>query len=187
MYARYSEPRDLDGIIAIIMTYDKMYGMDIVENGLRDRHIASVQQTIVPTAERKIVVVVDDDEKVLGMCLQVIGKKAWILRYCYIRSIDDRNQFNASKIGGLLLEKLCESGEEAGVTDFLYAVRDSGNKRLNLTLSATETIRKKYDFVDIEHIPPLTKTSLEVVEKYILSLTNGMNKKPIVIRKGYLK
>ena len=81
MYARYSEPQDLDGIIALIMTHDKMYGMDIVENGLRDRHIASVQQTIVPTAEKKIVVVVDDNEEVLGMCFQFIGKRAWILRY----------------------------------------------------------------------------------------------------------
>jgi hypothetical protein len=187
MYARYSEPKDLDGIISLIMTHDKMYGMDIIENGLRERHINSVHQTIVPTTERKIIVAVDDDETVLGMCLQVISKRAWLLRYCYIRSIENRNQFNASKIGGLLLEKLCESGEEAGVTDFYYAVRDSGTKRLNLTLSATETVGKKYEFIDIEHIPPLTKTSLELVEKHILSLTNGMNKKPIVIRKGYLK
>ena len=187
MYARYSETKDLAGIISLIMTHDKMYGMDIVESGLRDRHIDSVHRTIVPTAERKIVVVVDGDEKVLGMCLQVIGKKAWILRYCYIRSIDDRNQFNASKIGGLLLEKLCESGEEAGITDFYYAVRDSGTKRLNLTLDATKTVSEKYEFIDIEHIPPLTKSSLELVEKHILMLTNGMNKKPIVIRKGYLK
>jgi hypothetical protein len=66
-------------------------------------------------------------------------------------------------------------------------VRDSGTKRLNLTLGATETVREKYEFIDIEHIPPLTKTSLELVEKHILTLTNGMNKKPIVIRKGYLK
>lgn len=187
MYARYSEPKDLDGIISLIMTYDKMYGMDIIGNGLRDRHIDSVHQTIVPTAERKIVVTVDDDETVLGMCLQVIGKRAWVLRYCYIRSIENRNQFNASKIGGLLLEKLCESGEKAGITDFYYAVRDSGTKRLNLTLDSTKTVREKYEFIDVEHIPPLTKSSLELVEKYILMLTNGMNKKPILIRKGYLK
>lgn len=187
MYARYSEPRDLNGIIALILSYDKIYGMDIVENGLRDRHITSVQQTIVPTPEKKIVVVVDDNEEILGMCLQFIGQRAWLLRFCYIRSIENRNQFNASKIGGLLLEMLCKSGEEAGVTDFYYAVRDTGTKRLNLTLSATETIKEKYEFVDIEYIPPMTRTSLELVEKHILALTNGMNKKPIVIRKGYLK
>ena len=85
------------------------------------------------------------------------------------------------------MDKLCECAEERGLGKFYYAVRDSENKRLLLTLSATENLGQRYEFKDIEKIPPLTKTTNELVAKYILGTTNGLNKKPIVIRCGYLK
>jgi hypothetical protein len=130
---------------------------------------------------------VDEEENILGACFQSFMSNSWILRFCYIRQLENKNQYNASKIGGVMLDKLCEIAEERGLTKFYYAVRDSGNKRLSLTLTATDMVNQRYDIIDIEKIPAMTKTTNELTAKYILSSTNGLNKKPIIIRCGYLK
>jgi hypothetical protein len=48
-------------------------------------------------------------------------------------------------------------------------------------------VNQRYEIIDIEKILPMTKTTNELTAKYILSSTNGLNKKPIIIRCGYLK
>jgi len=187
MYARLALEKDIPNIIGIINSYETMYGIDLTASGVRDKHIQLVTEHVPSTELAQVIVAVDEKENVLGLCFQSFTGKNWILAFCYIIQLTDKNQFNASKIGGLLLDKLCESAEERGVTKFYYAVRDSGNKRLLLTLSATDMVNQRYKFVDIEKIPPMTKTTNELTAKYILSSTNGLNKKPIIIRCGYLK
>jgi hypothetical protein len=187
MYARSSLEKDIPSIIGIINSYETMYGIDLTASGLRDKHIQSVSDHTPPTETDQIIVAVDKEENILGLCFQRFTPRSWILSYCYIRQLEDKNQYNASKIGGLMLDKLCESAEERGITKFYYAVRDSGNKRLAMTLTATDMVNQRYEFSDIERLPPMTKTTNELTAKHILSSTNGLNKKPIIIRCGYLK
>lgn len=187
MYARSSLEKDIPNIIGIINSYETMYGINLTESGLRDKHIQLVRNHTPANELAQIIVAIDQEENVLGLCFQSFTDKNWILGFCYIRQLIDKNQYNASKIGGLLLDKLCESAEERGITKFYYAVRDSGNKRLSLTLTATDMVNQRYEIIDIEKILPMTKTTNELTAKYILSSTNGLNKKPIIIRCGYLK
>jgi hypothetical protein len=187
MYARPALEKDIPNMIRIINSYETMYGIDLTTSGLRDKHIQLVTDHAPPTKAAQVIVAVDEEEHVLGLCLQSFTGKSWILAFCYIRQLADTNQYNASKIGGLILDKLCECAEERGVTKFYYAVRDSSNKRLALTLTATDMVNQRYDIIDIEKIPPMTKTTNELTAKYILSTTDGLNRKPIIIRCGYLK
>ena len=187
MYARPALEKDIPNMIRIINSYETMYGIDLTTSGLRDKHIQLVTDHAPPTKAAQVIVAVDEEEHVLGLCLQSFTGKSWILAFCYIRQLADTNQYNASKIGGLILDKLCECAEERGVTKFYYAVRDSSNKRLALTLTATDMVNQRYDIIDIEKIPAMTKTTNELTAKYILSTTDGLNKKPIIIRCGYLK
>jgi hypothetical protein len=187
MYARPALEKDVPNMIRIINSYETMYGIDLTTSGLRDKHIQLVTDYAPPTEAAQVIVAVDEEENVLGLCLQSFTGKNWILGFCYIRQLADKNQYNASKIGGLILDKLCECAEERGVTKFYYAVRDSSNKRLALTLTATDMVNQRYDIIDIEKIPPMTKTTNELTAKYILSTTDGLNRKPIIIRCGYLK
>jgi hypothetical protein len=187
MYARPALENDIPNMIRIINSYETMYGIDLTTSGLRDKHIQLVTDYAPPTEAAQVIVAVDEEENVLGLCLQSFTGKNWILGFCYIRQLADKNQYNASKIGGLILDKLCECAEERGVTKFYYAVRDSSNKRLALTLTATDMVNQRYDIIDIEKIPPMTKTTNELTAKYILSTTDGLNRKPIIIRCGYLK
>jgi hypothetical protein len=187
MYARPALENDIPNMIRIINSYETMYGIDLTTSGLRDKHIQLVTDYAPPTETAQVIVAVDEEENVLGLCLQSFTGKNWILGFCYIRQLADKNQYNASKIGGLILDKLCECAEERGVTKFYYAVRDSSNKRLALTLTATDMVNQRYDIIDIEKIPPMTKTTNELTAKYILSTTDGLNRKPIIIRCGYLK
>jgi hypothetical protein len=187
MYARPALENDIPNMIRIINSYETMYGIDLTTSGLRDKHIQLVTDYAPPAETAQVIVAVDEEENVLGLCLQSFTGKNWILGFCYIRQLADKNQYNASKIGGLILDKLCECAEERGVTKFYYAVRDSSNKRLALTLTATDMVNQRYDIIDIEKIPPMTKTTNELTAKYILSTTDGLNRKPIIIRCGYLK
>jgi len=187
MYARPALEKDVPNMIRIINSYETMYGIDLTTSGLRDKHIQLVTDYAPPTETAQVIVAVDAEENVLGLCLQSFTGKNWILGFCYIRQLADKNQYNASKIGGLILDKLCECAEERGVTKFYYAVRDSSNKRLALTLTATDMVSQRYEIIDIEKIPAMTKTTNELTAKYILSTTDGLNRKPIIIRCGYLK
>ena len=187
MKARISLEKDIPDIIDIMNSYDTMYGIDLTSSGLREKQIKLVKDYISPSTYAQVIVAVDEEDKVLGLCFQIFVINSWVISFCYIRQIVGKNQYNSSKIGGVLLDKLCESAEERGFTKFYYAVRDSDNKRLNMTLSATEMVNQRYEFVDIEKIPALTKTSNQLTAKYILSATDGLNKRPIIIRHGYLK
>ena len=146
MHARTALEKDIPNIIGIINSYETMYGIDLTESGLRDKHIQLVTDHIPPTALAQVIVVIDE-ENVLGLCFQSFTGKSWILAFCYIRQLADKNQYNASKIGGLLLDELCKSAEDRGVTKFYYAVRDSGNKRLSLTLTATDIVRPRFEII----------------------------------------
>jgi predicted N-acetyltransferase YhbS len=187
MYTRLALEQDIPNIIDLINSHEYMYGINLKESGLREKQIQIIHKYLQPDQIGQSVVAVDDEENVLGICVQSFGTKAWILEFCYIRQLLGKNQYNASKIGGVLMDKLCECAEDRGLGTFYYAVRDSKNKRLSLTLSATANLGQRYEFKDIEKIPPLTKTTNELVAKYILGTTNGLNKKPIIIRCGYLK
>jgi hypothetical protein len=187
MYARLALKNDIFDIVEIINSYETMYGIDLTTSGLRDKHIKLINDYIPNTETAQVMVVVNEEEHVLGFCFQGFVDKSWLLAFCYIRQLANKNQFNASKIGGLLLDKLCESAEEREIYKFYYAVRDSDSKRLSFTLSVTKMVNHRYGFVDIEKIPVMTKTTNALIEKYILGLSNGLNKKPIIIRHGYLK
>jgi len=187
MYTRLALTQDIPNIIDLINSHDYMYGINLKESGLREKQIQIISNYMLPDQIGQSVVALDDEENLLGVCVQSFGTTSWILEFCYIRQLPGKNQYNASKIGGTLMDKLCEYAEERGLNKFYYAVRDSENKRLSLTLSATASVGQRYEFKDIEKIPPLTKTANELVAKYILGTTNGLNKKPIVIRCGYLK
>jgi hypothetical protein len=187
MYARLALEQDIPNIVDLINSHEYMYGINLKESGLQEKQIQIISNYMQPDQIGQSVVALDDNENLLGVCVQSFGTTSWILEFCYIRQLLGKNQYNASKIGGVLMDKLCEYAEEKGFNKFYYAVRDSENKRLSLTLSATTSVGKRYEFKDVEKIPPLTKTANKLVAKYILGTTNGLNRKPIVIRCGYLK
>jgi hypothetical protein len=187
MKIRNGTIEDFDAMVLIIMSYDKVYGADSVSTGLQDHHIELLKLTLTNPIFGSVVAE-NDNGTIVGFCIQkfIIGK-LWILNICYIAKLDEINQYNASKIGGLMLDKLIEDAEAKDIFEFWYAVRDSGKKRLGLTLAVTENTRERYEFIDEETLPPLTKSTNEKIATNILGIMNGKNTKAIIIRHGVLK
>jgi hypothetical protein len=180
---------DLAQIVSIVSGYRYLYGIDIVETGFRDFHIQTLSSSF-SNPNQEIIAAVGDDDNILGFCLQHFfpHKKVWMIRCCYIAPFDSKTHYNASRIGGPILEAMCKNAESMGYFDFYYVVRDlSNNKRLGMTLSATDYVREKYAIDNIETIPPNTKSISEQRGKFLLGELNGLQTVPLLCRHGYLK
>lgn len=160
----------------------------MISSGIRDMHLKIISEYY-NWPNKYIVAAIDDNESVLGFCLQefTVSMSSWAIRCCYIAHREGETQYNASKIGGKILEAMCDHAETLGVTKFFYVVRDIGTKRLNMTLNASEHLKDKYDIKDLEYIAPLTKSNNEIVNTWLLIDVAGKNTKPLIIRGGFLK
>ncbi len=172
---------DLDQITRLVETYDRIYGINSVDSGLRDVHLAAIRHGIDKLYNLRTIVATDDDGAVVGVCVQQFLGSVWILRITYISAAG--NKFNASRVGGPMMDDMCKHAESLGYFVFYYVVRDSGTKRLDMTLSNAEHLRTQYTIEDIEFIAPMTASTDENVRKYITGVTTGKNLKPLVVRK----
>jgi hypothetical protein len=187
MKTRLCGPDDLPDMIRILNLYKCLYGIDMDSSGIRELHKTAIINSI-SHPHMSAIAAVDDSDNILGFCLQKFTRaNSWIIRCCYIDYREGETQYNASKIGGKILEGLCLNAEARNCFNFYYVVRDIGRKRLDMTLNATELVKEKYNIDDIEHIPPFTNSKNESISKFILGHINGKNAKPVIIRHGYLK
>lgn len=180
MEVRAATNDDLDQLIAMINACTSMYGIDMVASGLREHQIQCVHEGLNHLEKRTVIVAVDDNQTVLGMCIQRFLENAWVLQLTYINA--PGNKFNASAIGGPMMDYMCKVAEARGLNTFYYVVRDSGTKRLDLTLAHAEYLKSNYDIKDIEYIPPYTETKFEKIKTYLTRHISGMNSKPLVVR-----
>lgn len=178
---------DLDTLLKIMEPYTNIYGVNVIENGARQNHINLIIKSFTDP-DWNTVVAVDENNKILGFCVQGIfpSHHKWLLKITYISAPENLNQFNASKIGGVMMDKLVELAEQRGKYEFYYIVRDIGTTRLKMTLSNTKIVAEKYHIYDYLIIPPYTPATEERVIKMLGSL-NGKNKKTIIVRHGHLK
>jgi len=188
MLIRFCTPTDLPKIIDIVNSYQYFYGMDAVQSGTRELHLRLLS-TSFENDKKEIFGGFDDNGNLLGFCLQDFSFEGkWVIRHCYIASQKGVTQYNASKLGGKLLEAMCYNAELRNVFEFFYVVRDTSNKkRLGMTLDATDTVKEKYIIEDIEHIPAFTRSSNGKIGAAMLGRLNGKNEKPIIVRYGHLK
>jgi hypothetical protein len=184
MKIRICTKDDYAELTEVIKPVKTIYGVDTISTGWQDRHFQFLE-TALENPYINVVAATTDDNKMLGFCVQsFFDTPRWSLSLCYISESPDKNQFNASKIGGPLLDKLIELAETRGKYEFYYAVRDSGRKRLDMTLSSA-SIANAYVIRDIEVLPPFTPSKYEKVAEILLGHINGKNAKTIVIRHAY--
>jgi len=172
---------DVDQITKLVESYDRIYGINSVDSGLRDVHLAAIKHGIDKLYNLRTIVAVDESECIVGVCVQQFLNTAWILRITYINAVG--NKFNASRVGGPMMDDMCKHAESLGYFIFYYVVRDSGTKRLSMTLANAEHLRTHYTIQDIEFIAPMSESADENVRKYITGVTTGKNLKPLVVRK----
>jgi hypothetical protein len=171
--------------------YTTIYGIDTISNGWKQTHINCVINALTNPKwipNWNVVVAVDETDTILGFCLQRIytNHHRWLLKITYISAKENINQYNASKIGGVMLDKLVELAEERRKFEFYYVVRDSGTKRLSMTLSNTKIVAEKYHIYNYLVLPPFTLTTDKRIIK-MLGHINGNNTKTIIVRHGHLK
>jgi hypothetical protein len=155
--------------------------------GIRELH-TKVLTNSVNHPRLSVIAAVDDLDNILGYCVQwFVTNDCWIIRCCYIDHREGETQYNASKIGGKILEAMCLNAESKNYFNFYYVVRDIGRKRINMTLNATDLVKEKYNIDDIEYISPFTTSKNDKTAQYILGRLNGKNPKPLIIRHGYLR
>lgn len=188
MYVKVCTPVDLDQLIELVLPVTKIYGIDTISTGWQAKHVESIRYWLDNPAQARIVAAFSQD-KILGFCAQTFSNESprWLLNLCYISEINNRNQFNASKIGGPLVDALIEGAEERGKFEFFYCVRDSGRKRLDMTLAATKFTSQSYEIENFEILPPFTSSKSAKIAESILGSVNGKNKKTIIIRRGFKK
>lgn len=185
MKTKICTKEDYAELVELIKPVKTIYGVDTISTGWQERHFEFLKVALDNPYIN--VVAATNDEKIVGFCVQsFFDTPRWSLSLCYISESPDKNQFNASKIGGPLLDKLIELAEERGKFEFFYAVRDSGRKRLDMTL-ASSTVANDYTIKDIEILPPFTPSKYEKVAEVLLGHINGKNAKTIVIRHAYRK
>jgi hypothetical protein len=187
MYARKANLTDLPDIFKIIDVHDFMYGVDINLSGVKDKIKENLQKSLETDIGNSVIVSIDNNE-VTGVGLQIFGETAWVLSFCFTK-LKEFNPIN-QKYGGIILGKMIELAEEKQYKEFYWIAREmkysKKNKRLDIVLSMSD-YAKKYIIETIEVIQPDTKTKLPKVEKYLLRNLNGLNKKPIAVKHGYLK
>jgi hypothetical protein len=189
MKIRLCIQEDITALISVVNHFDSIYGINLDSSGIREAHIRNIIRGV-DDPDSNIVAAFDENNNILGYCFQKFSKvkPVWFIVNCYILPIDENtNQYNASKIGGKLIEGMVDLAEEKSIFEFYYIVRDIGNKRLSMTLNATERVKEKYTFEDIEHIPPFSESKFEFVKNIVGSLTSGKNPKPLIVRKGFLQ
>lgn len=188
MHAKIATQEDLPQIIDIVMSHTRQYGVDLVTTGIRDRHIDHITKIITNTHKskrKKFAVVTISDDRVVGVCTQTIYEEWWWLNNCYIRKDTHKNGFGDVDIGAPMFDLMCQLAEEQGVYNLMYVVRDSGTKRLDLTMSRTVWAKENYIFKTLEELPPFTKTKFKFVEHNFYM--NGENRKPVIVRYGKMK
>lgn len=187
MKTRLCGAEDLPDMIRILNSYKFLYGIDMDSSGIREFHKNSLI-TGVNNPNMSVIAAVDDSDNILGYCLQrFTPTNCWIIRCCYIDHREGETQYNASKIGGQILEAMCLNAEFKNYFNFYYVVRDIGRKRVEMTLNATDLVKEKYNIDDIEYISPFTTSKNDRTVQHILGRLNGKNPKPLIIRHGYLK
>jgi hypothetical protein len=189
MKVRLCNQEDVNALISVVNHFDSIYGIDMDSSGIREVHINNIIQGVSSPTEN-IVAAFDENDNILGYCLQRFSKlnPVWFIINCYILpSSNNVNQYNASKIGGRLVELMVTLAEERNTFEFYYIVRDIGNKRLLMTLNATDSVKERYTFEDIEHIPPFSESKFKFIKNMAGLLTSGKNPKPLIVRKGFLQ
>jgi len=187
MYARKAITTDLPDILKIIDVHDFMYGVDINLLGIKDKIKENFQKSVEKDIENNVIISIDD-EQITGVGLQMFGEHVWVLSFCFtkLRNFNPINQ----KYGGIILDKMIELAEGKQYKEFYWVAREmkysKTNKRLDIVLSMSDHT-KKYKIETIEVLQPGTKTAFPKVEKYLLSYLNGLNKKTIAVKHGYLK
>jgi len=184
MIIRLATKDDLPKIIELINSYTHIYGVDTTKSGLNKFHTELVSRGMNSTTYN-VIVAESSNSNIVGVCVQRFFENCWVLQITYIDS--PGNKFNASKIGGPLFDELCRLAEQREIYEFYYVVRDSGTKRMDMTLANAEHVRTNYTIDDIEYIPALTESRYEQVRARITGFMTGKNLKPLVRRHGKKK
>ena len=109
----------------------------------------------------------------------------WSIGGLFFRNTTNRNQFNAVKIGAVLVNGMIDEAEKRGLYDFCYVVRDSGNLRRDMSLAVNEKLGR-YDILNTAYIKPFEVPRWSAY-RLMLGLLAGKNRKPVIIRHAHLK
>lgn len=196
MYARKANLTDLPDIFKIIDAYDFIYGVDINSLGIKDNYKKIFQKSLESDIGKNVIVSTNDNQ-ITGVGLQTFMDTAWILSFYFFKQRAtavwslEGSKSTSLKCGGIILDKMIELAEEKQYKEFYWVFRETKyskiNKRIDVGLSIMSPYFKKYVIETIEVILPHCKTKFPKVEKYLLGNLNGLNKKTIAVRHGYIK
>jgi len=180
MYARKANLTDLPDILKIIDAHDFMYGIDINSLGVKDKIKARLQKSLETDIGENVIVFINENQ-IMGVGLQTFYETAWVLSFLFYK-----RALMTVKYAGIIIDKMIELAEKKQYIEFYWVFREC-NKRIDIGLSNVSPYLKKYVIETIEVILPHSKTKFPKIEKYLLRNLNGLNKKPIAVRHGYLK
>ena len=173
---------DLPRIIEIINKCKVIYGIDIVESGIRDIHLKRITD-ILDGTDNKFVVGYKEDGILISFCVIAFADilPFWVANTQYD---DVAHTINPVKLERNLigvLRKCIEIAESRGIYSFYFVTRYSKLwKRYNILFLENFS---EYYLAEVEVLEPYTKTKYPGIEK-ILGKMNGVNDKSIVVLQG---
>lgn len=186
MKARQTTIADRPQIEAIVKSNPKMYGADITRyhSITIHRFVGHVVGDLAKTAW----CVEDDEGQIVGLAIQFwwTSMPAWSIASLFFKNEPGKNQFNAHKIGAVLVNAMCKEAESRKMYDFYYVVRDNESLRKNMSLSVNDEFTERYEINDLFLLHPYT-SPIYPMFKNMLGHVIGRNRKPVVFRLASLK
>lgn len=183
-------PETIPRVIELVKTYTHVYGVDVIECGIQDLHVAFLNHS---SSDPRIVVgeLIDDDGEVLSTNSFFFAET---MPACIARS-GFHTKVGLQRYGALgLVKKIIEMGfyiiRERGATE-CYWVQRTGRARQIDTLFDDLTLPGKtmegWVVRDLEYIEPFGRANNELLGTYLLGPFNGIIPKPMVIKQLYKK
>lgn len=176
---------DLKQVTAIVHSNPTMYGANISEyhSYIINRFMSQPKDELPATAW-----CVEHDGQLIGLAIQYWWTilPIWSVASLFFRNTVGVNQYNAVKIGAVLVNGMTQYAEKKGINDFCYVVRDTGTLRKDRSLALNEELNTRYSIIDLLTLPPGQKPT-HLALSNMMGMVNGRHTKPVVFRMAHLK
>lgn len=175
---------DQPELFEIVNSHDRLWGSDIIDNGVRITLSYMIRECL--NSNNANVVCAEHNGQIAGFSVQVFRKNdpIWYYKFIMYRKEYTRD----AALNGALWDMLIDLAEERGLYEYLMVNRGHGGHRewTNAIYNASKYLNKIYNLEIVDFIPPGGKSKFAIVNDFLLGITEGTNKKNLVVRHGYL-
>ena len=174
---------DLPRLIEIIQGCNTLYGINIVENGIRDSHIRTITEVLELGSKNTVIVGVKKEGILISFCSMIF----WDTLPCWSAHLlyDSSNHFDKLGIEGnviAVLGKFLEIAEARNVYNFYFVTRYSRLwKRVNILFLENSP---GYHIGEIEVLEPYEESKYGGIRK-LMGPISGNNSKSVVVLQGF--